>query len=612
MSIKQLYSSNNGSSTRTLSPGVTEYQMVNSDMKVGITSEDEVALYFRPDGGVFSNQSLFIVANTMSVDGTHRLRVEKASVNSVVTITASTTGTFTDGSNTDTISAGDRINYLYTASAGTGTATVSHTEIVFSPTTNYKVYAGMFAAGSSSAVRYLYMDDATGAGHETTESITQMVWRSAGTFKKLNTWVRTNTDVTNRNLRFRLNTANSNQVAVMTALTTGFFEDASNTDTNVSGDVISFQLDQITAAIALQTTYHSITHVPTASATTVCGGLSLQNVNDGITRYSPIGGSKSAGNSTEANVKTPVAFGWTALKLQIYVLTNAASGASTCDLRVGGASSALTFSITGSTTGEFTDLSNVVSGNSGDLLSTRVVNGGGGSLATRARGFIMQEGTPSTAYTSTLTETVTDTDTITKAESRTLTETVTDTDTIKKAPTRTLMETVVDTDTVLKAISRILTDTVTDTDTLVKGAGKVLSETGTLTASLVKDISRALTETGTVTDTLIKAVARVLVETCTETDTVIKGAGKVLLETGSLTDATVLKDIARILTETVTDIDTHVELSGHGFVGSETVTVTDSLVITLALLVSKHAKVIHQQNNANVIKSTNNPNTVKE
>ena len=392
MSIKQVYSTLGGSGGRPLNQGVTEYTTILSSFGSTVTNEDLVTLYFRPNGGAFTNLSVYISANTLDVAGTWRLRVNKANVNNSVSITAATTGTFTDAVSSDTIAANDLINYLYTAGAGTGSATMQHAEIVFNPTTNYRVYAGLNAAGKTAAINYLYTDNANGSGQETDETIVQIKWRLAGTFKKLNCNVVTNTDVAARNLRLRVNAVNGNNVVSITALTTGFFEDTASTDVIVSGDAISFQIDQITAASTLLTAYHCVTFVPSSSTDSGSYGIGWDETSTGQTRFSGIGSSMFAVNLTEANIKTSVAFGWTASKLQVYVPINAASSAaSTLDLRVNGVSSALTVSITAATTGEFSDLTNTVTGVSGDVLNYRIVNGGGGVLDTRARGMVMLE-----------------------------------------------------------------------------------------------------------------------------------------------------------------------------------------------------------------------------
>lgn len=224
-----------------------------------------------------------------------------------------------------------------------------------------------------------------------------------------------------------------------------------------------------------------------------------------------------------------------------------------------------------------------------------------------------------TSYTSTLTETVTLTDSLIRQATKVLSDTITLTATILKTISRTLTETITHTDVV--AASRLFTkaltlETLTFTDSLIKQAAKLLSETVTLTDSLIRSITKVLSETITYTDTVLKQLTRtlsetitytdtltklrtafkVLTETVTHTDTLIKVTGKVLSETVTYTD-TVLKQTARALTETITLTATIVKQAGKLL--SETVTMTDTILkltsraltetITLADTVLKQA-----------------------
>lgn len=109
-------------------------------------------------------------------------------------------------------------------------------------------------------------------------------------------------------------------------------------------------------------------------------------------------------------------------------------------------------------------------------------------------------------FTQTLSETVTDTDTLARLESRTLTETVTDTDVLSasRVTVSTLTETLVDTDTLSRVESRTLTETVTDTDTLKRLESRTLTEaltdTDTISASFTIKI---LTESQVFVDSIL-------------------------------------------------------------------------------------------------------------
>lgn len=126
-----------------------------------------------------------------------------------------------------------------------------------------------------------------------------------------------------------------------------------------------------------------------------------------------------------------------------------------------------------------------------------------------------------TAYSQTLAETLTDTDTKAAATTRTLTETVTDTDTLPRSTSRTLTESVTDTDSLvsLKIVPLNCTENQTQSDSLVRDTTKVLSETLTDTDTLPRTTSRTLSETLTDSDTI--AFQSVLARTLTEIQTLI-------------------------------------------------------------------------------------------
>ena len=91
------------------------------------------------------------------------------------------------------------------------------------------------------------------------------------------------------------------------------------------------------------------------------------------------------------------------------------------------------------------------------------------------------------------------------------------------------------------AYTQTLSDTVTLTDSIIRQAGKVLSDTVTHTESIIKQVLRSLTETVAHTDSIEKQTSKPLTETVTHTDSIsISHLFTTLLsETISLTDTLV-------------------------------------------------------------------------
>lgn len=163
-----------------------------------------------------------------------------------------------------------------------------------------------------------------------------------------------------------------------------------------------------------------------------------------------------------------------------------------------------------------------------------------------------------TAYTKTLTDSSTLTDTLIKAISKTLTEAQSYADTILKAISKTLSEnqSYSDTLTKIKVILKTLTETVTHTDTLVRAMSKTLTEAQSYVDSVIKAITRTFTENQSYSDTLtkLKVVLKTLTESFTSTDTLSRAMGKVLTEAQSITD-TVIKAVSKTFTESSSVLD---------------------------------------------------------
>lgn len=76
-----------------------------------------------PADMTLSNFHVYVTSNSRDVAITGRLRIAGANGNLAVTITASTTGVFSDTSNTDVLSQGDLVNYMWDFAGGSGNVT---------------------------------------------------------------------------------------------------------------------------------------------------------------------------------------------------------------------------------------------------------------------------------------------------------------------------------------------------------------------------------------------------------------------------------------------------------------------------------------------------------
>lgn len=383
MSIKQIYTCPD---TLGLAPAVTKCFDITSDIFSTSLTEADKAAVIRTDGGTFSNMSVYVSANTLSINATVEFRKNSGAGNLTVTLTSSTTGLFVDSTHSDSISVGDTINYRSVVGAGTGAATIQFANIVFSPSSNWRLFGYNSNQNFGAANIYRAI---SGFSNDSAEANSRNKFRTAGTLQKSQIIVTTNTSAVDDVIVMRINGASVNLTMTVTALTTGSFEDTTHTDAVAVNDLVNWMTTNtggtVTASIC------KVEFVATSSTVTPqlahIGGI---NVTAGNTTYVNTSG-RYFNNATEVNRQCPVDFNYTCSDLEINVSANATTSNSTFDLRVNGASSALTVTVTSGTTGFFQDVTHTVTGSNGDLINYRVVNGGGGTLSFVSSDMLMNE-----------------------------------------------------------------------------------------------------------------------------------------------------------------------------------------------------------------------------
>jgi len=222
--------------------------------------------------------------------------------------------------------------------------------------------------------------------------------RSAGTFSNLYMRVTANAVTGSSVVDFRINLVDTLILLTVPATTTGEFEGTDSASV-AAGDEVRIDLDHgdLTNAI----TFSAVNILFAATTNTVCvplmcnsGSLSTNNTNF----FYPIAGfGGGGGDSTEANSQYKAKTAGTAKNLFVNVDTNSRSQATTADLRKGAASTALTISITASTTGFFEDTANTDSVAVDALINYRIRTAGGtGSI--RVSHFSVEFETTNTAW----------------------------------------------------------------------------------------------------------------------------------------------------------------------------------------------------------------------
>ena len=176
---------------------------------------------------------------------------------------------------------------------------------------------------------------------------------------------------------------------------------------------------------------------------------------------------------------------------------------------------------------------------------------------------------PSVTTTS-LTETITTSDSIPKTTARALTETITDSDTLTSARilVRSFTDTLTTIDSLVRSAGRVLAETLTTSDTFIRSTFRSFSETITSSEVLQRLIGRNLSESVTTQDSVIRTAARTLTDTITTVDSFIRAAFRVLSETITTSDVIAKVKTARItLSETLTLLEKKIRPLVNGILG---------------------------------------------
>ena len=379
----------------TISSGLDTYTTISGDANNTSVTEGNESINVRSNGGVFDHLAIHVNANTFTVNAAVNFFKNGSIGSQSAVVTAGNTGTFVDATNTDTLSTGDNASYEIKVGADVGkSATFNWISSTLAPTTNFTLYnAGSGQDTSSAQVEQALMSNQTATSANIAR--VQNKFEVGGTLQKAMVTVTSNTVNANNTHRINKNGTNTAIVATVTALGTGDFEDSSNTDSISATDLITWETENISGSNAVSVM--KIEFLSSDSAINQLVGSSV-SIADGATKYLSLEG-RGTQAGTEIDAAVPVYFTYSATKLEIQVTTNATSGTSTFDLRVGSASSALTVAITAAATGYIMDSTHTVTGSSGDALNYRIVNGGGGALGGNniTYGMLMAETTASSS-----------------------------------------------------------------------------------------------------------------------------------------------------------------------------------------------------------------------
>ena len=362
--------------TANVSPGSSVTYYGNYGLSAGaagaaITSEDQVELVHRGPNATLKALRVRVTTNTRAANSSVTTRLNNADTSQVATITASTTGTYTDLTNNVTVTAGDKVAYKLVIGSTSGNFLAASITVNSESAGQSAVFwSGIGGAAHSVASnRWWYTPGLLGISNS--EALTQKPVPSAGVISNLRFFV-TAARATDTTARSRINTANGAMVVTLPASTTGAFEDTTNSDTVAVGDLFTAQTTPGAGTDGLVVSNISVLYTPSTANVTplVASAATTANLTSGATLYYAPSGLLTA-NATESIMQQAAPVSGTASYLYGRVSANASTTTATMVLRDNGADTAVTYTIAGGATGTFTDTSNSATIAAADLLSIK-------------------------------------------------------------------------------------------------------------------------------------------------------------------------------------------------------------------------------------------------
>lgn len=345
MKVQSIASDSGGSN---FTAPITAYWGIGNGRRVvSLTSEPSTSHKFKAEA-VISNISCRSQSNTTTGTSTIVLRINAANGNGTFTIGAAATGEFVDTTNTDSIAVNDLVNYSITGGT-TGGLNLRNfccvVDSVLSPyqgLTNYSLATGLTAYAGFS-----------GAQPGATESALQFQTRSYAKWSGMGVYITVNASTTNLTAKSRINGADGNQSVTITALTTGYFEDTSNTDNVTYNQKINYSMTGATTGNATFFTFNSnMQYAPTYQWINENDGTTIAN---SLNRFFQWSGNSFTGTEgpNRTRLKSTTIIG----NLNCQVSANSLNGSTTVVDRLTGVSGTMLVTVGSSSTGYFEDTS---------------------------------------------------------------------------------------------------------------------------------------------------------------------------------------------------------------------------------------------------------------
>jgi hypothetical protein len=366
----------------TTTANTTQYWMPGSCCVITTTTEANHQVVIRSPG-TFSKLGVRIITNGVaSGTSTITLRKNAADATNVASIGATLTGWFEDTTHTDAIVAGDKIDFKSIHGAATGTLTLTMINITYAADTDTVTRLVSLTGRATIAeplTRYFALNHGS-ATFSATEAPAKCRIRKAGTFKNLAVNLSANAITTASTVTMRKNAAATTVTKSITASTTGFFEDTTNSFTVVAGDDVDYEI--VTPSVAgtptLTVQSFQCDFVDVSDAMFINADVGTNSFNAATTQYTTLTGG-TGWDGTESKCQLKIKDNYIFSELTILVNTNTITAASTVTLRKNTADGNEIVSITASSTGIFSDSTHTDVVVTDDLVDVKLVGGSTGT-----------------------------------------------------------------------------------------------------------------------------------------------------------------------------------------------------------------------------------------
>lgn len=222
----------------------TRYAQLVSTMSGSLSVESINAQTRITKAGIMRNLAIYVTANARLTTTTVRFRINASNGTITIPISAGATGFFEDTSHTDSVGAGDLVNYSIETLTGSAEAlSVQSFSIDFVSTQSQGILAIGLATGLTQNVNltnYLPIGGRIGAG--TIEADKQLKTGQTFAFSGLSIFVSANTISDPSSLIFRKNGVNSSLIVAILGSSTGYFDNLTTTEICGNNDDVNFAL----------------------------------------------------------------------------------------------------------------------------------------------------------------------------------------------------------------------------------------------------------------------------------------------------------------------------------------------------------------------------------